>query len=267
MIRAGVIVAAAVLAAAVACGPDRRQAPGAPGEAAPDAAAQGAPAQDAAADTGKDATQGGPPGTPAAEPAPGGAGAQPATTPSASGGTTGATSGGTSGGTTGAAPAGASAPAEPNHREVLLFFSEADEDALAPERRRIVLADSIAEQARSIVTELAAGPHREGLLPTVPKGTTVLDVYLDRYGTAWVNLSEEFVSLHPGGSDEELATVFSIVNSLTYNLKEIRKVRFLVGGEERDTLKSHLDLRRAYLQDMSLVQMNAGDAGPAGGRR
>jgi hypothetical protein len=49
-----------------------------------------------------------------------------------------------------------------------------------------------------------------------------------------------------------------IVDSLTFNLSEIDRVRFLVGGEERETLKSHLDLRRAYLKDMSIVRLEDG---------
>jgi hypothetical protein len=83
----------------------------------------------------------------------------------------------------------------------------------------------------------------------------VRGIYIDRAGTIYLDLSEEFVSMHRGGSGEELATILSIVDSLTYNLPEIRRVRFLVGGEERDTYKSHLDLRSAWLKDMSIVRM------------
>jgi hypothetical protein len=161
--------------------------------------------------------------------------------------------------TAGAAPAApggpAAAPTEPNHREVVLFFQRPDDDTLGPERRKILLTTSIADQARQIVGELAAGPETEGLLPTVPQRTTVRGIYIDRAGTIYLDLSEEFVSMHRGGSGEELATILSIVDSLTYNLPEIRRVRFLVGGEERDTYKSHLDLRSAWLKDMSIVRM------------
>lgn len=151
-----------------------------------------------------------------------------------------------------------SVPEEANHREVVLFFQRDDDDSLGPERRRILLTPSIADQARQIVNELAAGPDAKGLLPTVPRKTSVLGVYLDKRGTAFLDLSDEFVTMHPGGSSEEMATIFSIVDSLTYNLPEIRRVHFLVGGEERDTLHSHLDLRRSYLKDMSIVRMEEG---------
>ena len=170
-----------------------------------------------------------------------------------------AASEGAAAGSTAAAPAGAApaAPAQPTRRDVTLFFERADDDALGPETRPILLSESIIDQAKQIVSELAIGPHTQGLLPTVPEDTKVLGLYLDRSGTAYVDLSGEFVDKHPGGSSDELATVFSIVDSLTYNLPEVRRVRFLVNGEERETLASHLDLRRAYLKDMSIVKMDA----------
>jgi hypothetical protein len=161
-------------------------------------------------------------------------------------------------GSTDAAAVPTPAAGEANKREVLLFFQLAEEDALGPESRRILLTDSVIDQAKQIVSELIAGPRQEGLLPTVPDRTTLREVFLDRSGTLYLDLSEEFSDRHPGGSAEEVATVFSIVDSLTYNLPEIKRVRFLIGGEERDTLKEHLDLRRAYLKDMSIVRLPGG---------
>lgn len=187
-------------------------------------------------------------GAPAAAPAGGAAPGQtgaPTGTASATGGTP----------ATGPAPAGVAGSAAPTRRDVTLFFERADDDALGPETRPILLSESIIDQAKQIVSELASGPLDKGLLPTVPQETKLLGLYLDRSGTAYVDLSGEFVDKHPGGSSDELATVFSIVDSLTFNLPAIHRVRFLVNGEERDTLASHLDLRRAYIKDMSIVKM------------
>ena len=142
---------------------------------------------------------------------------------------------------------------EGNRRTVVLFFQKTDSDLLAPERRRIFLTASPTNQAKQIIVELINGPTRNDLLPTIPPETRVLSLFIDRFKTAYIDLSDEVVSLHPGGSAAELATVFSVVNSLTYNLDTIRRVRILVGGEERETLKNHLDLARDYNQDMSIV--------------
>jgi Sporulation and spore germination len=244
--RAAVAFVAVALVAAMACG--RRQATT---ERAPEAPAAGTPSSAAPSTAAPNTATPAPPGAAQQSAA---AGATPAAAPPAPP---------PAGSAPGAAPS--AEPPGPAPRDVVLFFEASDDDVLAPEKRKIVMPDSVAEQGRRIVTELAAGPHKEGLLPTLPAGTKVLGVYIDRAGTAFVDLSEEFVSMHPGGSDEEVATIFSVVDSLTWNVKEIKRVRFLVGGEERDTLKNHLDLRRAYLKDMSIVNMDSSDGG--GGAR
>jgi len=145
---------------------------------------------------------------------------------------------------------------EQNRREVVLFFEESEGENLGPERRKIFETSSPIDQAKQIVVELISGPRDPKLLPTLPPETQLLGLYLDRTGTAYVDLSPDLVARHPGGTSEELATIFSLVDSLTYNLPEIKKVHILIGGEERDTLKDHLDLRRDYLPDLSIVDMD-----------
>ena len=156
-------------------------------------------------------------------------------------------------------PAATEAPSfisEPNRREVSLFFQEADSENLGAERRKIFLTTSVADQAKQIVVELINGPQEPGLLPTLPPQTSLRGLYLDRRGAAYVDLSSEAADLHPGGTGEEIATIYSLVDSLTYNLPEIKRVRILINGEERETLKNHLDLRRDYRKDMSIVDMD-----------
>ncbi len=175
-------------------------------------------------------------------------GAAQGTSPEAPGAAPGAVPGG-------AASGPASFTGEQNRREVSLFFQKAQADLLGTERRKIFTTSSVADQAKQILVELINGPHGSTLLPTLPPQTRVLGFYLDRFGTAYVDLSDDLVNLHPGGSAEELATLFSVVDSLTFNLSEIKKVHILVGGEERDILKSHVDLRRNYTQDLSVADM------------
>jgi germination protein M len=164
-------------------------------------------------------------------------------------------------------PAGEAAPeqapsftSDQNRREVTLFFQEKDSEYLAPERRKIFLTASPADQAKQIIGELIQGPRGADLLPTIPKDTMLRGLYLDKSGTAYVDLSGEFAARHPGGTSEEIATLFSLVNSLTYNLPEIKRVHLMIDGEERDAFV-HLDLLRDYRQDLSIVDMERGKAG------
>jgi spore germination protein GerM len=152
-------------------------------------------------------------------------------------------------------PALSRAPIEPqegNQREVTLFFQSPAGDDLQAEKRRIFLTPSVSDQARQAVKELIEGPH-EGLAPTFPPTAEVREVYLARDGTAYVDFSQSLVDDHPGGSSAEIDTVFSLVDTLTFNFPEIKRVKILVEGEERPTLKEHLDLIRPYVADMSIV--------------
>ncbi len=155
-------------------------------------------------------------------------------------------------------PAASSYLSDQNRRAVTLFFQDPNSDLLMPEERQIFATNSLTDQAKQIVVGLIDGPQNPSLLPTMPEKTRVLGLYMDRYGTAWVDLSHELVSDHIGGTAGELATIFSLVNSITINLPEIKQVHILVDGEERDTLKNHLDLRRDFIQDLSIVHGNDG---------
>jgi hypothetical protein len=64
---------------------------------------------------------------------------------------------------------------------------------------------------------------------------------------AVVNLSGAFAASHPSGIETESLTVESICATLHANLPQITEVRFLVDGQERETLAGHADLTRTYL--------------------
>ena len=91
------------------------------------------------------------------------------------------------------------------------------------------------------------------LLSPTPPGTRLLALYLLERGDAIVDLSEEVVFGHSGGSLEELFTVYAIVNALTTNLPAINAVQILINGREVDTLVGHVDLQRPLERNMQWV--------------
>ena len=91
------------------------------------------------------------------------------------------------------------------------------------------------------------------LLSPIPPGTRLLALYLLERGDAIVDLSEEVVFGHSGGSLEELFTVYAIVNALTTNLPAITAVQILINGREVDTLVGHVDLQRPLERNMQWV--------------
>jgi len=58
---------------------------------------------------------------------------------------------------------------------------------------------------------------------------------------------------HPGGTLQELMTVYTIVNCVLTNLPDLQEVQILIGGQEADTLAGHVDLRRPLRKNDSLI--------------
>ena len=59
-----------------------------------------------------------------------------------------------------------------------------------------------------------------------------------------MDLSREVATAHPGGSLNELLTIYTIVQALTTNLPAVTSVQLLVDGKEVDTLAGHVDMKR-----------------------
>ncbi|MCX6567057.1 MAG: GerMN domain-containing protein [Candidatus Aminicenantes bacterium] len=138
-------------------------------------------------------------------------------------------------------------------RTVNLLFLRDESDALIPEAREIVAdPSSPAFEAREILGELLKG-SQSGLLSTVPPETKLIQVYITKDGTAYVDFSREFADRHPSGSNAEIATIYAVVDSLAYNLKSVKKVCLLVDGEERETLAGHIAINHPILPDFSMI--------------
>lgn len=147
---------------------------------------------------------------------------------------------------------GAAADVRLKRKVDLLFLSE-ESDALIREEREIFAdASSPAREAREILLELIKG-SQTGLLSTVPPETRLIQVYIDKEGTAFVDLSREFADRHPSGSSAEIATVYAVVDTLASNIASVKKVFILIDGEERETLSGHVALDRPIAPDFSLV--------------
>lgn len=151
-------------------------------------------------------------------------------------------------------------PADTPHITATLYYGSSDGRALVPLRRDVPAATSVVDQGRQILTvqfQDAPKPY----VQVVPKGTKLRAFYVTERGDAFVDLSGEVVSAHPGGSLTELLTVYAIVNAVTANLPAVRRVQLLVEGKEVDTIAGHVDVRRPLERDSTLVREGRG-AGP-----
>jgi spore germination protein GerM len=146
----------------------------------------------------------------------------------------------------------ADAPAVPRIKATL-FFASADGRGLLAVEQEIPLAEGTVAQARSLVeAQLAATPPAP-LVNTIPAGTTLRGLYVSSRNEAFVDLDAAVRQKHPGGSMNELLTVFTIVNAIITNLPDVQSVQLLIDGREVDTLAGHVDLRRPLRKNDSLI--------------
>lgn len=150
------------------------------------------------------------------------------------------------------APTAATAPAPTAHITATLYYGSQNGDALVPVRREVPLAEGIVAQGRQIVSaQLDAAPMP--YVSVIPAGTSLRAFYVTERGEAFVDLSSQVSSAHPGGSLTELLTVYALVNAVTANLPAVQRVQILIEGKEVDTIAGHVDVRRPLQGDMSLV--------------
>jgi hypothetical protein len=151
------------------------------------------------------------------------------------------------------APAAAPPATEVPHITATLYYGSSDGQALVPMRREVPLADGVVPQGREILAaQLQTAP--EGLVSVIPEGTALRAFYITERGDAFVDITGDASSRHPGGSTTELLTVYAIVHAVTSNLPSIHRVQILVDGREADTLAGHVDLRRPLAPDPALVR-------------
>lgn len=137
-------------------------------------------------------------------------------------------------------------------QEVTLFFSDANERFLIPEKRFIPKENGPEEQAQEMVKALLAG-SKTGLVNTFPENVELQSVKMEGGDTLLVNFSESLAVNHPGGSTAEMATVYSLTNTLTVNIPAIKKVKILIGGKERESLKGHIGLKNPFTINRELI--------------
>ncbi len=136
---------------------------------------------------------------------------------------------------------------------VHLYFADAKRPFLNAEARVMVSPEDPMVFGRQLLVELINGPAR-GNLATIPTGTQLRALFLLGDGTAVVDFSTQFRDNHAGSCRLEQLTLFSVVNSLILNIKEIDRVKILIDGSEVQTLTGHLPLEFPLTADMLLTR-------------
>lgn len=152
-----------------------------------------------------------------------------------------------------AAPGAPEAPAAVPRIKATLYFASEDGLRLVPVENEVALAEGVVAQARSIVEAQLTANAPAPLVSTIPKGATLRGIFVSQRNEAFVDLDPSIRTAHPGGTFQELLTVYTIVNALLTNLPNLQDVQILIGGQEVDTLAGHVDLRRPLRKNEGLI--------------
>jgi len=137
-------------------------------------------------------------------------------------------------------------------KQVTLFFISDKDEFLHKEEREILASSSLVGQIRQTIQELVKG-SQNGYLAPMPPETELRELYITSDGILYLDFSRDIQDRHLSGASAEIETIYSIVNSIAYNFKYVKKIFFLIEGDEKETLGGHVDLSRPFLPKYDLI--------------
>ena len=131
-----------------------------------------------------------------------------------------------------------------------LYFANANGDTLVAEARELTVSQNESVELQ-VLKELFKGPKNSTLARTVPGETKIISVET-KEGTCFVNLSQDFITKHTGGTSGETMTIYSIVNTLT-ELDNIERVQFLIEGQKNESF-IHMMINEPFESDDMYIE-------------
>ena len=165
------------------------------------------------------------------------------------------------------------APYAADAESITLAIANDADGSITPTEQQIALPQEQTARARALLENLLAGYSLPKSTHLLTGGPSVDDVFLlpadvpktaagdedtavpvdaaaeeseNQPLLAVINLHGAFVQGHPSGILPEMLTIQSILGTLHANLPQITQVRFLVDGQQVQTLAGHADLTRIY---------------------
>ena len=137
--------------------------------------------------------------------------------------------------------------------KVKIFYISETSLAMSPVYREIEVPEIREELYRQFVSLLLAGD--EGHIVPVPGGTQLRSLhYLVGREMLVLDFNELLAASFPGGTSAELEFIYFMVDNICYNFREIKKIKFLIGGNESKTLAGHIDLEKPFFPDFSWLK-------------
>ncbi len=138
------------------------------------------------------------------------------------------------------------APVSGRRENIDILVAYDEDHALRWRQTTVFMPDDPGLRAREALRAVLAQYLQTPSPHPLPAGSDIKEVYLVNGETAVIDTTAPFGEKHPSGVLVEEMTLTSLVETLTANVPEIRRVKFLVDGKERETLAGHADLMSFY---------------------
>jgi spore germination protein GerM len=96
---------------------------------------------------------------------------------------------------------------------------------------------------------------KENYITPIPEGVQLRTIFLiEKQNMLVLDFTEELINNFPAGTDSELEFIYFFVNNICYNFKEVKKVKFLVAGNEYQTLSGHIDIEHPFYPNFRFLK-------------
>ncbi|MGH9446777.1 MAG: GerMN domain-containing protein, partial [Terriglobia bacterium] len=76
-------------------------------------------------------------------------------------------------------------------------------------------------------------------------------------GTAYLDFSNDIRQNLPVGIESETLAVYSVVDSLAADIPAVKRVKFLIQGQDAETLNGHVDLTGFFIPNLTWTRRPA----------
>lgn len=144
--------------------------------------------------------------------------------------------------------------------ELILYFSDETGEKLERETREVVHNVNTSLE-KLVIEQLIAGPGREGMNPTLPKETKLLNVSVNE-NVCYINFDSSF--LNNTLEVKEYIPIYSIVNSLAA-VTSINKVQITVNGSQEFMFRDSISLNQVFERNLDYNAENEEASSETGG--
>ena len=118
---------------------------------------------------------------------------------------------------------------------VTIYFENIETKELMQEVRLIDVKKIVKDPYITLISLIMEKPKNNSLRSCIPHDTKINSIVL-KSDILYIDFSKEFIDNHEGGLENEINTVYSIVNTVT-ELTEVNGIKILIDGNENMSFK------------------------------